>query len=391
MPSQPPSSPVKIMIVDDSAVIRGFLGKMISNVPDFEVVSTAANGQIAVNNLKKERLDIVLLDVEMPVMDGLTTIPLLLEVQPDIKIIMCSTLTTQNAETTLNALALGAVDCIAKPSTTQDIYAKDTFRDILTHTIKEIAGPRRGLNRPTAPPQMGGIAQRLSATPLSPSEKSTSKSQSFTSLNRTGKIIKLRTPNEGYSGKPDILAIGSSTGGPNALFALLPSLKDIQIPVIITQHMPPTFTRILAEHIQQQTGIPSVEGAEGMPLMPGRIHIAPGGYHMLFKKNGTATVISLDDGPMENFCRPAVDPMLRSATKIYGQKIMAVILTGMGQDGMMGSREVVKAGGRVIAQDESTSVVWGMPGAVAIDGTCTAVLPLKEIGPWLKKSSLRMV
>ncbi len=390
MTNQFSQAPVKIMIVDDSAVIRGFLGKMIGADPDFEVISTASNGQIAVNNLKKERHDIVLLDVEMPVMDGLTTIPLLLEVQPDIKIIMCSTLTTENAETTLKALALGAVDCIAKPSTTQDIYAKDTFRDILTHTIKEIGGNRKSTARPLASPVRPLQTSSGAAHRASQNERAKETSTSFTSVNRAGRIVKLRPASEGYSGKPDILAIGSSTGGPNALFELLPTLKGIQIPVVITQHMPPTFTRILAEHIQQQTGLPSVEGADGMPLMPGRIHIAPGGYHMLFKKNGQSTVIELDDGPMENFCRPAVDPMLRSAVKIYGPKIMTVILTGMGQDGMLGAREVVEAGGRVIAQDEATSVVWGMPGAVAIDGTCTVVLPLNEIGPWLKKSSLRM-
>lgn len=389
MESSSPAT-VKVMIVDDSAVIRGFLGKMIDSAPDFEVLSSAANGQVAISNLKKERYDIILLDVEMPVMDGLTAIPLLLEVQPDIKIIMCSTLTSENAETTLKALALGAVDCIAKPSTTQDIYAKDTFRNILTHTIKEIGTPKKFTNKTTPPADLLPIARSTGASIRQASQQESSSSAQFTSLNRTGKQIKLRPPHEGFSGKPDILAIGSSTGGPNALFELIPNLKGIQIPVIITQHMPPTFTRILAEHLQKQTGTTTVEGAEGMPLMPGRIHIAPGGFHMLLRKNGAATVIELDDGPMENFCRPAVDPMLRSAAKIYGSRIMTVILTGMGQDGMMGARDIVAAGGRVIAQDEQSSVVWGMPGAVAIDGSCSAVLPLKEIGPWLKNSSLRL-
>ncbi len=154
--------------------------------------------------------------------------------------------------------------------------------------------------------------------------------------------------------------------------------------------MPPTFTRILAEHIQQQTGIKALEGADGMPLVAGRIHVAPGGFHMLIDKKGATPIIKIDDGPMENFCRPAVDPMLRSAVKVFGQKIMTVILTGMGSDGMLGARDVVAAGGRVIAQDAASSVVWGMPGAVAADGSCTVVLPLDEIGPWLRKSSLRL-
>jgi len=385
MSSPSPNTPIKVMIVDDSAVIRGFLGKILENEAGFEVTSTAANGQIAVSNLKKNKHDIILLDVEMPVMDGLTAIPLLLEAQPNTRIIMCSTLTTENAETTLRAFALGAVECIAKPSTTQDIYAKDTFRNILIHTLKEIAGVRK-------------IAPAPSPTKASSNQSSREARQEalrapqteHVTLDRSKKIVTLRASNQGFSGKPELLAIGSSTGGPNALFELIPNLKGIQIPVVITQHMPPTFTRILAEHIEQQTGLKAVEGAEGMPLLPGRIHVAPGGHHMLFKKNGPSSVITLDDGPMENFCRPAVDPMLRSAVAIYGEKIMTVILTGMGQDGMLGAREVIKAGGRVIAQDEETSVVWGMPGAVALDGSCSAVLPLKEIGPWLRKSSLRL-
>lgn len=380
------------MIVDDSAVIRGFLGKILETESDIHLSSTAANGQIAVSNLKKEPVDIILLDVEMPVMDGLTAIPQLLATNPKTKIIMCSTLTTENAETTLKALALGAVDCIAKPTTTQDIYSKDTFRNILLHTIRGIYGVPVTPVTNTAPLQRSPTstpAQRPVASHASGIHKPAS-DETYTPLKRGSKTTSLRPANEGYSGKPDILMIGSSTGGPNALFELIPNLEGIQIPVIITQHMPPTFTRILAEHISQQTGIPAVEGADGMPLLPGRIHVAPGGHHMLFKKNGPSTVIQLDDGPMENFCRPAVDPMFRSALSIYKDKTMAVILTGMGQDGMLGAREVVKAGGRVIAQDEETSIVWGMPGAVAIDGTCSAVLPLKEIGPWLRKSSLRL-
>lgn len=390
------TTPLKVMIVDDSAVIRGFLGKMLESEPAFEVLSTAANGQSAVTNLQRQRHDLILLDIEMPVMDGLTAIPLLMQAQPDIKIIMCSTLTTENAETTMRALALGAVDCIAKPSTTQDIYAKDTFRNILTHTLRGIGGISQN-KAPTPPPQQDKpqvrdntassrpIRKSAPATPTAPQT-----TQEHVSIDRSKKTFTLRPPNQGYTGKPEILVIGSSTGGPNALFELIPHLKGVQIPIIITQHMPPTFTRILAEHIEQQTGVKAVEGAEGMPLLPGRVHIAPGGYHMLLKKNGPSTVITLNDGPMENFCRPAVDPMFRSAVKIYGEKIMAVILTGMGQDGMLGARDVVAAGGRVIAQDEATSIVWGMPGAVALDGSCSAVLPLKEIGPWLRKSSLRL-
>lgn len=367
------------MVVDDSAVIRGFLTKILETNPHIRVQSSAQNGEIAVSNLTRHRHDIIILDVEMPVLGGLETIPLLLKVQPDIKIIMCSTLTTENAQTSLKALQLGAVDCIAKPSSTQDMYSKDSFRDVLTHTVLSIAG-----FSDSAKPSASGRA-----TGAVPSQ--TAPLVTATRLHPTlGNTVTLRGPQEGYSGKPDLLAIGSSTGGPNALFKVLSGLKGIDIPVIITQHMPPTFTKILAEHIEQQAGLPAVEGAEGMPLVPGRVHVAPGGHHMLVAGSSGRPVIKIDDGPMENFCRPAVDPMLRSAIKVYGQKILTVILTGMGQDGLNGSRDVIAAGGRVIAQNEASSVVWGMPGAVSLAGLCTAVLPLDEIAPWLRKSALRL-
>lgn len=381
-------NPIKVMVVDDSAVIRGFLVKLLGSSEDIVVTSIASNGQIAISNLVKNRHDIILLDVEMPVMDGLTAIPRLLETQPDVKIIMCSTLTTENAETTLRSFALGAVECIAKPTSTQDIYSKDSFRDLLIRTLHEIVGAKI----PTVQKTLSPNTEKHPSVRTPPPSASGTVSANVARLHprAVSKTINLRATNEGFQGKPELLAIGSSTGGPNALFKLLNTLRGIDVPVVITQHMPPTFTRILAEHIKQQTGLSAVEAEDGMPLVAGRIHVAPGGFHMLINRKGATPIINIDDGPMENFCRPAVDPMLRSAVKIFGNKIMTVILTGMGQDGMLGCREVIAAGGRVIAQDEATSVVWGMPGAVALDGSCSAVLPLEEIGPWLRKSSLRL-
>jgi two-component system chemotaxis response regulator CheB len=375
------------MVVDDSAVIRGFLVKLLGSCAELEVTSIASNGQIAISNLVKHRHDIILLDVEMPIMDGLTAIPRLLEAQPDVKIIMCSTLTTENAETTMRALALGAVECIAKPTSTQDIYSKDTFRDTLVRTLLEIVGAKMpSAIRKTSDPLPKTSAPTRTTLPPPPGAPAGARLHPRS----ISKTVTLRGATEGFQGKPEILAIGSSTGGPNALFKLLGTLRGIDIPIIITQHMPPTFTRILAEHIKQQTGLASVEAEDGMPLVAGRVHVAPGGFHMLVSRKGAMPILNIDDGPMENFCRPAVDPMLRSAVKVFGNKIMTVILTGMGQDGMLGSRDVIAAGGRVVAQDEATSVVWGMPGAVALDGSCSAVLPLEEIGSWLRKSSLRL-
>lgn len=373
------------MLVDDSAVIRGFIGKILASCPEVNVTSISSNGQMAINNLSKGRHDVILLDVEMPTMDGLTAIPKLLAIQPDVKIIMCSTLTTQNAETSIRALSLGAVECIAKPTSTQDIYSKDSFRETLVRTILEIA---KANTAPTSNAKPSASPQRMRATSPEPNIPGSSTRSPFSLYH--GKAIKLRPSIEGYSGKPELLAIGSSTGGPNALFKLLSALRGIDVPILVTQHMPPTFTKILSDHINQQTGLSCVEAEDGMPIVAGRVHVAPGGFHMLVDRKGATPIIRIDDGPMENFCRPAVDPMFRSATKVFGQKIMAVILTGMGQDGMLGARDIVASGGRVIAQDEATSVVWGMPGAVAHDGTCSAVLPLDEIGPWLRKSSLRL-
>ncbi len=393
------SNPIKIMVVDDSAVIRGYLVKLLGSCPDIEVKSIASNGQIAINNLIKGRHDIVLLDIEMPIMDGLTAIPQLLKTQPDVKIFVFSTLTTENAETTMRALALGAVDCLAKPTSTQEMYAKDSFKDNLIRMVREIVGAKHttfesssGSAQPNIKPQTPPAAR---STPNTPSSSTSATAAAPTPTQsrlhpHAARTITLRGAQEGFSGKPDLLAIGSSTGGPNALFKLLGTLRGVDIPIIITQHMPPTFTRILAEHIKQQTGLASVEAEDGMPLVGGRVHVAPGGFHMLIDRKGATPIIRINDGPQENFCRPAVDPMLRTAAKVFGNKIMTVILTGMGQDGMLGCRDIVAAGWRVIAQDEASSVVWGMPGAAALDGTCSAVLPLDEIGPWLRKSSLRL-
>jgi two-component system chemotaxis response regulator CheB len=371
------TNPIKVMLVDDSAVIRGFLTKILGTCDDIKIQNIATNGLEAVNMLVKNKCDIIILDVEMPVMDGLTAIPKLLQTQPDVKIFMFSTLTTQNAETTMRALALGAVEALAKPTSTQDLYAKDDFKDTLTNMIRQV---------------MGASKQSPSASKAASSGRASPTAEPIKARlhPHAAKTITLRSPQEGFLGKPDVLAIGSSTGGPNALFKLLGTLRGIDVPIIVTQHMPPTFTRILAEHIKMQTGLAAVEAEDGMPLVAGRVHVAPGGFHMLVERKGAMPVIKIDSGPMENFCKPAVDPMLRSAVKVFGNKIMTVILTGMGSDGMLGAREVIKAGGRVISQDEATSVVWGMPGAVALDGSCSVVLPLDEIGPWLRKSSLRL-
>ncbi|MFZ0694676.1 MAG: chemotaxis protein CheB, partial [Alphaproteobacteria bacterium] len=202
-----------------------------------------------------------------------------------------------------------------------------------------------------------------------------------------GAAVKLR--DAGPSMMPAVVAIGCSTGGPQALFRLLPALGDLRQPILITQHMPATFTTILAEHIQKLTGRPAAEAKDGEPVVGGKIYVAPGNFHMTVESLGTQQVIRLNQNPPENFCRPAVDPMFRSLAQAYGRNVLAVVLTGMGQDGLKGAQVLVQAGGTLIAQDEATSVVWGMPGAVATGGWCSAVLALDDIGPQIRKLAMR--
>ncbi len=366
-----PSHPIRVLLVDDSAVVRGFIGRILEKDPAIHVVGSAANGESGVSLASGAKPDIILLDVEMPIMDGLTAIPHLLEKSPHSKIIMCSTLTTRNGATTLKALSLGAVDCIAKPTALQDIYAQDSFRDQLLHKIKSIMGARPHINADTAP--TAPASQKPLLHPHLPRQ------------------ITLRDPKTLYQGKPQILALGSSTGGPNALMKVIPHFKDFDIPIVLTQHMPPTFTRILAEHITSATGVTAIEAEDKMELKNGVVYVAPGGFHMLVTSTPTGRkMITLDDGPMENFCKPAVDPMLRSLMPLYEEKILTVILTGMGQDGLKSSRDLAARGAPIIAQDEQTSVVWGMPGAVALDGLCASVLPLDHIGAAVRKRVLQL-
>ncbi len=249
----------------------------------------------------------------------------------------------------MRALSLGAAECILKPGGEAIVSAVD-FQENLVRTIRSLAL---------------GIKKNVAAAPAQPP-------------------IAVRSVPGVFS--PKILAIGSSTGGPKALMEVLTGLKNLPVPIVITQHMPKTFTAILAQHITQHCGLPCSEGVEGEVIKPGFAYIAPGGHHMTFQKSGDSASIHLNEGPPENFCRPSVNPMLRSLIPIYGNKILTVILTGMGNDGSQVCADVVKQGGQVIAQDEATSVVWGMPGAVANAGLCSAVLPISEISGWVRRT-----
>ncbi|MPY70400.1 MAG: chemotaxis-specific protein-glutamate methyltransferase CheB [Alphaproteobacteria bacterium] len=342
------------MVVDDSAVIRGFFRRALESDPMIEVVASVGNGQNAIDSLRRTPVDVVVLDIEMPVMDGMTALPKLLEIDPAVKIVMASTLTLSNADTSFKALARGAADYIPKPTTTQEIHSGVDFQRELVEKVKALGFARRG--------QAGSPATaRLAAA-----------TQAATSA----KIV-LRQPG---TLPPTVLAIVSSTGGPQALMAVIGALgKDFPLPIFVTQHMPATFTGILADHIGKAAGRDTHEAVTGEPVKPGTIYVAPGDYHMVVEKGSPANVIRLNQDSPENFCRPSADPMLRSLAAVYGNRLLCVILTGMGHDGLAGSRVLVDAGGTLIAQDEASSVVWGMPGSVANAGLCSDVLPLGQV------------
>ncbi len=361
---------VSVVLVDDSSVIRGILRRILETDPQIKVVDSVSNGEMAVNSARMKKPDVVILDIEMPVMDGITALPEILKVSPDTKVIMCSSLTEKGASITMKAMSLGAVECIVKPSSSLDTGPGSPFQKNLIALMKSLKPSASGNASPAA----------AGSSPMKNQVAGSS------AANYLGGEYSLRNDVNAYKGKPDIVAIGSSTGGPQALFSVLSHLKGLSVPIVITQHMPATFTKTLTDHIQTHTGITSHEADEGMIVQNGHIYVARGGKHMLFRKNGIDLTIHLDDGPPENFCKPAVDPMFRSLVEIYGRKVLGVILTGMGQDGLEGSKMLVEKGGRVIAQDKQTSVVWGMPGAVATNGICSEVLPLNEIGPWIKKA-----
>ncbi|MER2520438.1 MAG: chemotaxis response regulator protein-glutamate methylesterase [Bdellovibrionales bacterium] len=351
---------ITVLVVDDSAVIRGLISKSLEGKHGIKVVGTASNGEVAIAALARHPADVVILDIEMPVMDGLTAIPRLKAIDPAVQIIMASTLTKKNADISLKAMSLGATDYVPKPSGNTELARADDFHRELGEKVLALGAlaRRQGVRRSAAD-------LRLPPKPYTPPpiEK---------------KNIVLRPD---PIPRPEILAIGSSTGGPQALFTVIKAMGlNLPQPIVITQHMPPAFTSILAEHISRQCNVVCTEGKDGEVLKPSQYYVAPGDFHMLIVKGPNGPAIKLVKDPPENFCRPAVDPMLRSIISVYGKRIVVAILTGMGQDGCKGCQEVVKVGGGVLAQDEASSVVWGMPGAVAMAGVCSSVLPVAEIG-----------
>jgi two-component system, chemotaxis family, protein-glutamate methylesterase/glutaminase len=357
---------IRVMIVDDAVVVRGLLSRWLTDAGGIEIASTHRTGAEAVAAIDRVKPDVILLDIEMPDMDGITALPLLLDKQPTTTVIVASTLTTRNADISLRCLDLGAMDYIAKPSTNRDVtFSTDFRREIIAKVMALGQRTVRGF-LPRAQGHAGPSfveRRRLAGAPLPPP----------TDLSYTLRPFAKVTSR--------VLTIGASTGGPNAVTELLklcqPAIQ--RMPVIIAQHMPTMFTGMFADHLKRLLSLDAKEARHGEPVEKGRIYVAPGGKHLRLEKSAAAVRIVIDDAPPINFCKPSVDLTMSSISKIYGPGALGVMLTGMGSDGMRGAVDIVEAGGNVIAQDEASSVVWGMPGAVAKRGLCAAVEPIDRL------------
>ncbi|MFO0982208.1 MAG: chemotaxis response regulator protein-glutamate methylesterase [Planctomycetota bacterium] len=331
--------PIRVLVVDDAVVVRRVVADTLAADPDFEVVGTAANGRLALQRLERHDADVIVLDLEMPEMNGLETLLALRRIRPHLPVIIYSTLTEDGAEATLEALALGATDYVTKPSGAGSL-------DLAIRRLKDELLPK-----------LKGLFARPAAAAR-------------------------QTPPPAPAGRIDIVVIGASTGGPNALAEIVPSFpSDLPVPILIVQHMPPLFTRRLAERLAARAEIPIEEGVACQVVAPARAWIAPGDHHLTVAPQAETVTLQLNQDPHENSCRPSVDVLFRSVARLYGPRALAVVLTGMGQDGLRGCQELRAAGAQIVVQDQSSSVVWGMPGVVASAGLADQVLPLAEIGP----------
>ncbi|MDF1662221.1 MAG: chemotaxis response regulator protein-glutamate methylesterase [Planctomycetota bacterium] len=340
---------IRILIVDDSAVVRRFLARLVAEDPELELAGTAASGRLALAKLPIVEPQIVLLDIRMPGMDGLETLTEIKKEYPAIKVIMFSSLTERGAAETLDALAKGAADYVTKPKDVAGFEdAKSELRETLITKIKAIA--------------------KLPRKRVSDSSRIMLKPASSVRLTPATNLVR-------------IVAIGTSTGGPNALATLVKSLPDtLSVPILIVQHMPPIFTKLLADRLNGLTELSVKEAMHGVVIKPGEIWIAPGDRHMVVRRQDQSTYLELTRDPPENSCRPSVDVLVRSVIEVYGHQSLAVILTGMGKDGFKECQELRRVGGHVIAQDEESSVVWGMPGYVARGGVAQNCFSIDTIG-----------
>ncbi|MDQ2756770.1 MAG: chemotaxis response regulator protein-glutamate methylesterase [Actinomycetota bacterium] len=369
--------PIRVLVVDDSVVIRRLVTSILSGDPDIEVVGHAANGQIAMGKVESLSPDAITLDIEMPVMDGIATVRALRRAGHRMPVIMFSTLTERGATATLDALEAGASDYVAKPANVGSVtQSLEQVRASLIPKIKALCGTRRRVSAPRPGAQVNGrmTPTTTSGPPVRPP------------AGRPPVLAARRGADTAYR----VLAVGCSTGGPEALGTLLGALPaSLGVPVVVVQHMPPVFTTQFAARLDRLLPLTVVEATAGQVLRPGHVYIAPGDIHLKVVRTAAGDRVELDRGAPENFCRPAVDVLFRSVVATYGRDVLAAVLTGMGQDGRRGALDIVAAGGSVLAQDEATSVVWGMPGAVVNDGAAEEVLPIGLLGPALAQRLFR--
>jgi two-component system chemotaxis response regulator CheB len=334
--------PVRVLVVDDSVVVRKLLCVALAASPEVEVAGTASSGTIALAKIPQLNPDVITLDIEMPGLNGIQTLVEIRKLHPRLPVIMFSTLTERGAAITLEALSLGASDYATKPSNSESLA--DAIEQVRVELVAKIVG-------------LGGRGRRAAPAPV---------------------IAPL--PRKRGSERIDLLAIGTSTGGPNALGEVIPHLPaDFPVPVVVVQHMPPVFTRLLADRLNSSSPLTVREAEAGKLLEPGQVWIAPGNYHMTVGRKSAGTFLNLNQDPPENSCRPAVDVLFRSAAQSYGPNVLAVVMTGMGSDGARGAAQIREAGGEILVQDEASSVVWGMPGAVVGAGAADKICPLGDI------------
>jgi two-component system chemotaxis response regulator CheB len=345
-----PGERIRVLVVDDSVVIRRLVAHALEEEPLIDVVGSASNGVVALQRIPQMNPDVVTLDIEMPEMDGLETLRHIQRDYPQLRVIMFSTLTERGASVTLEALRLGAGDYVAKASNSGSLdRSMARLRDELIPKIKQF------FYAPSAP---GAAAGASSAPPVD------------------------RTNSKPPLLQPKVVLFGVSTGGPAALGEILPRLPgDFPLPVLVVQHMPPLFTRFLAERLNANCPLTVVEAAHGDSLTAGKILIAPGDFHMKVAGRVGAPTVVLDQSPPENSCRPAVDALFASAGEVFGGSVLAAVLTGMGQDGLRGAQILKARGAGILAQDEASSVVWGMPGAIVNAGLADRILPLDQVVP----------
>ncbi|MAP96581.1 MAG: chemotaxis response regulator protein-glutamate methylesterase [Ponticaulis sp.] len=365
------TAPIRVQLIDDSAVVRGLTRRWLTDVAGIELIVVSADGMQGVADAIKHKPDIVILDVEMPRMDGLEALPHLRRAVPQAKIIMASTLTHKGANVTIQALSKGATDYLPKPEATQ-LGGAEAYRDALIGKIR-LLGKREEAARPSAAP--------IPLRPLSLKPNDAPRPEI-----KIPSTPSLRQPQTRWT-RPNVLVVASSTGGPQALQTVLPELcKKTDLPILVVQHMPPTFTAILAEHLNATCGHTVAEGQQGELVKSKHIYIAPGGYHMTVDKKGASYTIGINQDAQVNFCRPAADVLFNSAARAYGAAVTALVLTGMGSDGCQGIATIVDQGGRSFVQDQKSSVVWGMPGSVYNAGLAHTMLPLNEIADGIGKS-----